>query len=132
MKVLIADPDWRFAQQTSAYLESHAHLVVQQPNPRAAVAHVLHWKPDLAIVSAALAETGILESLASANPPPAILLTEHMDRFDRAWQAWQRGGDELLLKPILKTEDLLVATIVALHKAAAKRRTRRTQLAASA
>ena len=30
---------------------------------------------------------------------PFMLLTGWLDRYDRVWRAWQRGGDELLIKP---------------------------------
>ncbi|MHC4983059.1 MAG: PleD family two-component system response regulator [Planctomycetota bacterium] len=132
MKVLIADPDWRFAQQATSFLESHANLVVHDAEPRHAVTHARRWKPDLAIVSAELVESGIIEALTAMKPAPAVLVTEHMARFDRAWRAWQRGGDELLLKPVLKANDILVAIRCAMQNAASGARPRRRQLAASA
>jgi DNA-binding response OmpR family regulator len=132
MKVLIADPDWHFAQQATDFLESHAHLVIRHSSARHAILQAFQWRPDLAIVSAELADSGILEALAAVEPAPAVLLTEHMERFDRAWRAWQRGGDELFLKPILKGGDLLEAVIGAMQNAAAGTRAHRTQVAASA
>ncbi|HUS47637.1 MAG TPA: response regulator [Phycisphaerae bacterium] len=132
MKVLIADPDWHFAQQATAFLEPFANLVVHHPNPRQAVSQAFRWKPDLVIVAAELADSGILEALSAVKPTPAVLLTEHLDRFDRAWRAWQRGGDDLLLKPILEDDDLLEAIVGAMQNAAVGARTRRATLAASA
>jgi DNA-binding response OmpR family regulator len=132
MKVLIADPDWHFAEQASTYLESHAHLVVHQPVARLALAQARHWQPDLVIVAAELAAAGLLESLAAASPRPAVLLVDHMDRFARAWRAWQQGGDELFLKPVLKPTDLHEAIVAALENAAAGLRGRRHHVAASA
>ena len=48
-----------------------------------------------------------------------MLLTENLDRFDRAWRAWQQGGDELLLKPVLSTHDLHQAIVTARENAVA-------------
>ncbi len=131
MKVLIADPDWRFTEQASTFLESHAHLVVRESDPRHALARAFRWRPELVIVSAELAEGGILEALATIKPRPAVLLTDYMDRFDRAWRAWQRGGDELFLKPILKDDDLHEAVVTAMENAATGTRTPQTRAASA-
>ena len=117
LKVLIADSDWRFTQQASAYLESHAHLVVCEAGLKAARAKALHWRPDLVILSAEEANRGLIEPLCEMKPRPAILLTGRMDRFDQAWQAWQKGGDELLMKPVFKLEELHQAIVTALENA---------------
>jgi len=132
MKVLIADHDWHFAGQTRKYLESHAHLVVHESRPIHAQAKAEHWQPDLVIVSAEAAETGLLESLYEINPRPAVLITEHMDQFGRAWRAWQMGGDELLMKPVFKVEELHQAIVKALENAAAGIRRALPAAAASA
>jgi len=129
MKVLIADGDWHFSQQASRFLESRAHLVVCEPVLRAAMDQARRWLPDLVILSAELAvREGTMETLLSLQPRPAILLTERMDRFDRAWRAWQQGGDELLLKPVLSADDLHLAIVAARENAAtgARRRVRAT------
>ena len=118
MKVLIIDPDWRFAQQATSFLESHAHLVVHQPKPLLALAQVQHWHPDLVILASELAETGLIEAVQRLNDRPAILLTGWMDRYDLAWRAWQRGGYELLMKPLFKAEELHKAIVTALENAA--------------
>lgn len=117
MKVLIADPDWRFAEQVTSYLESHAHLVVYQPKPTLAIAQVQRWQPDLVIVAAELADTGIVEAIHRIKDRPAVLLTGWMDRYDIAWRAWQRGGDELLMKPLFKADELQETIITALENA---------------
>ena len=117
MKVLIADPDWRFAEQATSYLESHAHLVVYQPKPTLAIAQVQRWQPDLVIVASELADSGILEAIHRIKDRPALLLTGWMDRYDVAWRAWQRGGDELLMKPLFKAEELQETIITALENA---------------
>ncbi len=119
MKVLIVDADWRFATHASRFLESHAHLVVHQNSGDQALDHAQHWQPDLVIVAAELAQTGIMEGLARINPQPAVLLTGWMDRYDIAWRAWQRGGDELLMKPLFNTGELHLAIVTALQNAAA-------------
>lgn len=117
MKVLIADADWRFARQATGYLESHAHLVVGHSNIVDAVKQAEHWQPDLVILAAELAEKGLLDQLQALTPRPAILMTEHMDRYDRAWRMWQKGGDELLMKPVFKAEELHQAIIIAMENA---------------
>jgi CheY-like chemotaxis protein len=118
MKVLIADPDWRFAHQASRYLESHAHLVLCESDPRGAWERARTWQPDLVILAAELAEKGLMNRVNSLPHRPAVLLTEHMDRYDRAWRAWQTGGDELLMKPVFKTEEFHQAMVTALENAA--------------
>jgi CheY-like chemotaxis protein len=130
LKVLIADPDWRFTEQASTYLESHAHLVVCEAGTKEARAQALHWKPDLVILSAELANRGLLEPVMALKPRPAVLLTGRMDRFDLAWKAWQKGGDELLMKPIFTVDELHQAVVTALENRTTG--TRRTRQAASA
>jgi DNA-binding response OmpR family regulator len=134
MKVLIADPDWHFSQRASRFLESRAHLVVCETNLHAASDQARRWVPDLVILAAELAvRSGMLELLSSLDPRPAVLLTERMDRFDRAWRAWQKGGDELLLKPMLSTHDLHLAIVAARENAVTGvRRSGRARAAASA
>ena len=119
MKVLIVEPDWRFAGMAASYLERHAHLVVQESRLDEAVARAAHWLPDLIIVAAELAEDNFLELLAEAAPhKPAVLLTGWLDRYDIAWRAWQKGGDELLMKPVFTTDELHAAIVMALENAA--------------
>ena len=124
MKVLIADPDWRFARNTRDYLESHAHLVLSHAEADHVMDRVRTWQPDLVILAAELAEPGLLNELTSSPNRPALLLTEYMDRYDRAWRAWQQGGDELLMKPVFKSSELHQAIVTALENAAAGTRTR--------
>ena len=123
LKVLIADPDWRFSNQASAYLESHAHLVACEGRLREAKSHAAHWRPDLVIMSVELADKGLLETVGQLDPRPAILLTGRLDRYALAWKAWQRGGDELLMKPVFKSEELHQAIVKALENCAAGERT---------
>jgi DNA-binding response OmpR family regulator len=119
MKVLIVEPDWRFAKQAASYLESHAHLVVQESRLDEALARAAHWQPDLVIVASELAEDNFLELLTTAAPlhKPAVLLTGWLDRYDIAWRAWQKGGDELLMKPVFTTDELHEAIVTALENA---------------
>ena len=119
MKVLMAEPDRRFAEHATSYLESHAHLVVHETQVDRALAQAMHWKPDLIIAAAELAGSGLLEALGNLRPRPAILLTGWMDRFDRVWRAWQEGGDELLMKPIFQVQELHAAILTAMENAAA-------------
>ncbi|MCJ7544688.1 MAG: response regulator [Phycisphaerae bacterium] len=120
MKVLIADSDWHFSQRVSRFLESRAHLVVHEGTLGAALEQARRWLPDLVILASELAlHDGVMETLSSLVPRPAVLLTEGLDRFDRAWRAWQQGGDELLLKPVLSGYDLHQAIVTARENAAA-------------
>jgi len=132
MKVMIVDPDRYFAELASYHLESRAHLVVHQTNPFHALAQVRQWEPDVVVLSAEPAYSGLMQKLYSLSPRPAILLVDHMDRFARAWRAWQRGGDELLLKPILRFEELHDAIVGALENAAVDTRAIPLPVAASA
>lgn len=125
MKVLIADPDWRFAATARDYLEAHAHTVVFLAEAERVIERTRHWQADLVILAAELAERkGLLNELHALPSRPAILLTEHMDRYDRAWRAWQQGGDELLMKPVFRTSELHQAIVVALENSVTGRRTR--------
>ena len=117
MKVLLVEPDWRFAQMATDYLESHAHLVVRESRIDTALQQAAHWQPDLAIVAAEIAEDGFAELLAEISPGTAVLLTGWLDRYDIAWRAWQTGGDELLMKPVFTTDELFEAIVTALENA---------------
>ena len=117
MKVLIADQDWRFAREAGGYLESHAHLVVRLSDSEQVLDMVRRWSPDLVMVSERLTENGLLEQLHAMEDRPAVLLLGRMDRYDRAWRAWQRGGDELLMKPVFKSQELHAAVVTALENA---------------
>jgi len=130
---LKADPDWRFAHQVACFLESHAHLAVRESQAHRALAHAEHWRPDLVILAAELLDGNdqLIDSLRKIKPRPALLLTGWLDRYDRLWRAWQNGGDELLIKPVLKSQELFQAIVTALENAAAGTRTRHA-LAASA
>ena len=130
MKVLIADNDWRFAQQAGEYLESKAHLVVHQPKPKEALATIEHWQCELVILSAELAEKGMLEAINKLPNRPAIVLAGRLDQYDCVWRAWQKGGDDILMKPIFHTQDLQLAMVTALENAAGGRRTRKTRRSA--
>ena len=127
LKVLIAEADWRFTGQVAAYLESHAHHVVCEAGAKAARVKAAHWRPDLVILSVELANRGLVKRLAALRPRPAILLTGRMDRFDQAWRAWQKGGDELLMKPVFKVQELHEAIVTALENATTGVRRRRLE-----
>ena len=118
MKILIAEPDFRFAQQAGAFLERLANLVSYENRSDKLLDRIECFKPDLLIIAAELATEHIFEQINAAQDRPAILLTEGLDRYDRAWQAWQNGGDELLLKPIFTTDDLHIAIVTALENRA--------------
>ena len=116
MKVLIIESDWPFEAKATDYFESHADLVVHA-TPANAVNCARSWSPDLLILAAEYATEELLESLSKLDSAPAVLLTEHMSRFDRAWSAWQHGGDELLMKPIFHLHELRLASITAMKNA---------------
>lgn len=120
MKVLIADPDWRFTRKATAFLESRAHDVVVQPVGRALIKQVRRWRPDVVIVAVELAEDGLLEALQAGPGRPAVVLTSWLDGYCPAWRAWRRGADELLIKPVLASADLQQALVIARQRAAAQ------------
>ena len=55
-----------------------------------------------------------------------------MARFDRAWRVWQKGGDELLLKPVFTVDELHQAIVTARENAVTGRRRQPVTAAASA
>ncbi len=116
MKIIIVDSDWRFVSKATRYFESFADSVLQQ-SAFSLIERAQAWQPDLVVLSAEYATEDLLGSLEEITPRPAVLLTEHMSRYDRAWAAWQRGGDELLMKPVFKSQDLRDAVLVAMQKA---------------
>jgi len=118
MKVIVAETDWPFAQHVRSYLETRAHLVAFETQREQLIRRVQQWQPDLLILAAELTEDGTLQALMQLKPRPAILLSEYMDRYDRAWRAWQLGGDDILMKPIFTTDELQESISTALEKAA--------------
>lgn len=118
MNVLIIDPDWQFTQQAMTTLERKGNVVLSQPDADHAMNQARAWRPDVVIVAAELAAGGVLEELSALPQRPGILLTGWMDSTDLVWRAWQRGGDELLMKPLLKASELHTAIIAALESAA--------------
>jgi len=126
MKIIMVDSDWRFVSKATRYFESIADTVLQQ-SVFSLVSRAEAWRPDLIILSAEYATSDLLESLQNISPRPAVLLTEHMSRYDRAWAAWQRGGDELLMKPVFKSQDLRDAVMVAMQAAAVNPRYEETE-----
>lgn len=115
MKILIVDGDWRFASRAADALEARAHQVVFLPGPREALAHVDRWQPDVIILAGEFcqAQPALLPALHARTPRPAVLLTEFLDSYDRAWRTWQQGGDELLLKPVFSRRELHEAVAAA-------------------
>ena len=132
MKVLITDPDWQFSQRAMNYLESLANTVSYKSSIAEANATLESFQPDLVIIAAQYIDDGSidLDDLYSVDSEPAVLLTEHMARYDRAWRAWQKGGDELLMKPIFRSDELWTAVKAALENAATGQRLRRVAVSA--
>ena len=125
MKLLVIDRDQRFLNTVCDLFEPRGHAVVHESDADAAIARAHHWQPDVILVSAEIdrcCRGDLLTQLAQVEGRPAILLTAHMDRFDQAWQAWQRGADELLLKPVLHPADLDAAVLAARQNAIALQR----------
>jgi DNA-binding response OmpR family regulator len=117
MRIMIIESDWSFEIRATRYLESRAHLVVHE-TPFGLLKHACSWRPELIILGAEFVSEDLLKELRQLDPSPAVLITEHMCRFDRAWQAWQIGGDELLMKPIFHHQELQQAVTAALEHAA--------------
>lgn len=121
LKVLICDADRRFTDRAARFLTSHGHHVLVEALPTEAFDLAARWKPDVVVVSSesVAGENGeMLTDLRKIDPRPAVLLTGQLDRFDAAWQAWQRGADELLLKPVLQAWEIHTAIISAINRAA--------------
>ena len=119
LRVLIVDTDIRFVEQARRHLEAcghhGAHVDVSRVTQRAE-----QWRADLVIASAELPlvhQGELLSALHDVDQRPAVLLTASMDRFDLAWQAWHKGGDELLLKPMLNAAELHCAIATARQNA---------------
>lgn len=124
LKVLICDTDRRFVERASRFLISHGHQVMAEPLGADAVELCARWRPDVVVLSSELAdrqEDEFVPSLHNLCPRPAILLTGHLDRFDAAWRSWRKGGDELLLKPVIHAWELHTAIISAIEVAAPSR-----------
>jgi len=124
MKILIADNDWQFLRQAREYLEPMGHLVVHESDPDAALGRGESWKPDVVMISAELpacSDGALLGQLQNIRPRPAIVLTAPLEKFGDAWRAWQRGGDELVIKPVLHASELHVALLVAMKNTHAPR-----------
>ncbi len=119
MRVLICEPDWRFAHRAASYLESHAHHVALSASAFETEARARRWHPDLVILAAESATPDLLNTLHSIPEGPAVLLTGWLDRYDIAWRAWQMGGHELLLKPIFRDQELQDSILTAMENAVA-------------
>ena len=136
MKVLIIDSDWRFVERVREYLEGFGHYVVHQPDAKKALQQVSKWRPDIIMVDCAIeacSNGDLLQVFGRLIPRPAVLLTSYMDDFQKAWRAWQHGGDELLFKPILHISELHTAIITAMRNASCpSARPRASRLALSA
>ena len=117
-RVLICDPDYRFVRRAERFLADHGHQVMSDPLPDSALDLAVRWRPDVVVLSSESADRqpdGFLQRIQDLDPRPAILLTGQLDRFDAAWRAWRRGGDELLLKPVIHAWELHTAIISAIE-----------------
>lgn len=117
MKVLILDSDDRFASQARRYFEAHANLVNRAEGPGEALQTARSWRPDLVIVDADSGNDELLRGLQAMPERPAILMTGWPDKVAHVWRAWQIGGDELLMKPLLQAAELQVAVMTAMENA---------------
>ena len=91
---------------------------MSDPLPDSALDLAVRWRPDVVVLSSESADRqpdGFLQRIQDLDPRPAILLTGQLDRFDAAWRAWRRGGDELLLKPVIHAWELHTAIISAIE-----------------
>lgn len=124
LKVLICDTDERFVERATRFLISHGHQVLSEPLPADALFLAGRWKPNVLVLSSELADgqdDQFMTELHGLKPRPAVLLTGQLDRFDAAWRAWRRAGDELLLKPVLQGWELHEAILAAIEAAPADR-----------
>ncbi|MCK4624442.1 MAG: response regulator [Phycisphaerae bacterium] len=120
MKILIVDSDLQFLCKTRDILEPRGHHVVHENKPDRALRQSLKWRPDVIIVSTeyeSCCDGDLLIDFSRLQPRPAILLTSAMTDFARAWRAWQRGGDEVLFKPLLHPSELHTAIMIARQNA---------------
>ena len=118
LKVLVCDTDQRFVERASQFLMSHGHQVVSESLSDDALDRAARWKPDVVVLSSELVDRqddDFLSALQNLPRRPAILLTGQLDRFDAAWRAWRKGGDELLLKPVMHAWELHTAIITAIE-----------------
>ncbi|MCK4624991.1 MAG: response regulator, partial [Phycisphaerae bacterium] len=116
MKILVVDSDWAFLRQTRDLLEPRGHYVVHEADTDRALRRSLKWHPDVIMVSTeyeSCCDGNLLNDLARLTPRPAILLVSAMTDFEKAWRAWQRGGDEVLFKPLLHSSELHTAIMSA-------------------
>ena len=117
MRIMIVESDWHFEIKAIQYFEARADLVVRR-TPDAALQCAQSWQPELVILAAGYVNESLIAGLRALSVPPAILITEHMSRFDQAWRAWQVGGDELLMKPVFHVRELHEAVMQAMERAA--------------
>ncbi len=120
MKILIVDSDCQFLRKARDLLEPRGHHVVHEANPDRALQRLLKWRPDVIMVSTeyeSCCNGTLLSDFSRLQPRPAILLTSAMTDFTKAWQAWQRGGDEVLFKPLLHSSELHTAIMSARQNA---------------
>ena len=125
MKVLIVDADWSFFRQAADLLEARGHYVVQEAEPSQAVSRALKWRPDVILVNAELpaaCDGDLLRQFGDVQPRPALLVVASLGCFDKAWRAWQQGGDEVLFKPMLHPSELHVGIMAARENAVLPRR----------
>jgi len=120
MKIMIVESDWQFTVRAVRYFEFRGHWVVQE-SPQGLAGRARSWQPDLVILAAEYASEETLNSLRALPGTPAILLSEHMSNFKQAWAAWQRGGDELLMKPVFRASELQEAVVTAMENATLSR-----------
>lgn len=121
MKVMVVDSDSKFAALVRQHCEAHGHHCLHVPDGDPAVSKAMEWDPDLVMVAAELAVSGVVKSLLDLQPRPALLIVGWMDRYDVAWRAWQIGGDELLMKPVFNVGEIHLAITTALDNALMKR-----------
>jgi DNA-binding response OmpR family regulator len=126
MRVIIVESDRQFAEKAATYFEGHGDQVINE-SPTTLIDRLRHWQADLLLLSAESATEELMNAIRALRAGPAILLSEHMSRFQRAWSAWQRGGHELLMRPIFHAYELREAVTVALENAAVGTRGRTPQ-----
>jgi PleD family two-component response regulator len=122
---MILDTDTHFLSQARDHLEERGHLVVHETTPSRAATRCHHWKPEVILVDSELEAVhggDLLAALGGQAHRPAIVLVSTLQRFDLAWRAWQRGGDDLLFKPMLHPSELDSSVRTALANSVTQRR----------
>ena len=123
LRILICDPDQEFVREAEEILSSEGHTVMAEAGLPSAIRLALKIHPDVIVLPCEFVDDpGVdffAEVIDSLTPRPAILLTCRLAHFDLAWEAWHKGADDCMFKPLLGGE--LKAAIAKVRSRAADR-----------